>query len=95
MSFFAWHGTPTIEHFNSILAEGFLRDSWFARDRTVAETMGGPYLLFVKFPGDEPNPDEGQEEWWQFHTNGLCVPAKWIVGWINNSISDEQVEDII
>jgi hypothetical protein len=78
MSFIAYHGT-TIENARSILRDGFRRDVWFARSIVDARTFGGPVVLAVRFALPEPNPDEGQERWWQFHTNDLCVPASWIV----------------
>lgn len=72
-----YHAT-TPENADLIRKTGFRPDSWFAKERWQAESVGGPCVLEVDFPDDvweqvdASNPEDAP--CWQFHA-AQRVPA--------------------
>jgi len=49
-----WHGTNTKRKANSILKNGFNKDTWFSRHLEDAIEYGGKYVFAVGFIMNEP-----------------------------------------
>lgn len=73
-----WHGTPNIKNAKSILKTGFNLYTYFALHLEDALCYGGKHVFEVDFDKNKMNPNQEDEDKWQF-INAIHISPEQII----------------